>query len=118
MSGSPVLVVRDRGVRPVRRTGCPLAVGAGCAAVYRSICARLMGRAALVGVRRVSPEEARRISRTATLPDANTAALSTMSDGLTLWYTHRARQLVRTVPTDSETRLPGQPSLRPRPTVG
>lgn len=67
----------------------------------------LMKKASLVGIQRVSPDEAAQIGRIAHLPVAATQALSTLADGVTLWCTERDRQFVMTQATDAETGLLG-----------
>ncbi|MEV0281527.1 hypothetical protein AB0I22_34795 [Streptomyces sp. NPDC050610] len=108
---SPVLVVRDCGMRPPR--------GRVSAAPWQSVLTllpylspvapRLMESAGLVGVQRVSPDEARQIGRAMALPQADVEALSTLQDGVTLWCTRRSRVYVATQPTDPETGLLGGP---------
>jgi hypothetical protein len=110
--GSPVLVVRDCGVKPPR--------GRVASAPWQPVLTllpylgpashRLMERAALVGVQQVSPEEARVIGRVMALPAVQAEALPTFAENATLWCTRTARRLVRLVPTDSEEGLLGQPS--------
>ena len=68
---------------------------------------RLMLKSALVGVQRVSPDEAAQIGRVMNLPSAETQALSTLADGVTLWCTGRDRQFVMTQATDAESGLLG-----------
>lgn len=68
---------------------------------------RLMEKSALVGIQRVSPDEAAQIGRIMHLPRAETEALSTLADGVTLWCTARDRQFVMTQATDAETGLLG-----------
>ena len=106
---SPVVVVRDCGVRPPR--------GRVTAAPWQSVLTllpylgpsapRLLRQAALVGVQRVSPEEARKIGRLMQIPDQEVAALSTLGDGVTLWCTRRDRQYALTRPTEAESGLLG-----------
>ncbi|MFC7218316.1 hypothetical protein ACFQLX_09070 [Streptomyces polyrhachis] len=109
--GSPVLVVRDCGVRPPR--------GRTAALPWQSVLTvvpylgpavpRLAEGASLVGVQRVSPEEAALLGRLMLLPQADVEALSTLGDGVTLWCTRSERQYVYTQPTDAEAQLLGQP---------
>lgn len=67
----------------------------------------LMKKASLVGIQRVSPDEAAQIGRIARLPADATQALSTLADGVTLWCTEGDRQFVMTQATDAETGLLG-----------
>ncbi|MEV4441941.1 hypothetical protein AB0K09_23620 [Streptomyces sp. NPDC049577] len=106
---SPVLVVRDCGVRPPR--------GRAGAAPWQSVLTllpypgpttpRLMADASLVGVQRVAPDEAREIGRTMNLPAADVETLSTLPDGVTLWCTRTARRYVTLGPTEHEVGLLG-----------
>ncbi|WP_455357298.1 hypothetical protein [Streptomyces sp. SYSU K217416] len=108
-AGSPVLVVRDCGMRPPR--------GRVVAGPWQSVLTllpylspvapRLLEQAGLVGIQRVSPDEAAQIGRIMSLPRVETDALSTLADGVTLWCTARDRQFVMTEATDAETGLLG-----------
>ncbi|GAA1934431.1 hypothetical protein GCM10009716_46850 [Streptomyces sodiiphilus] len=116
-AGGPVLVVRDCGVRPPRgRTvSVPWQPVLTLLPYLGPAAPRLVERAALVGVQRVSPDEAARLAPVMGLPGELAESLPSLSDDVTLWCTRQARQLVRTVPTDSETGLLGNPSrLDPR----
>ncbi|MGK5530047.1 hypothetical protein [Streptomyces sp. URMC 129] len=110
--GSPVLVVRDCGIRPPRGrvASAPWQPVLTLLPYVSPVAPRLIERAALVGVQRVSPDEARLIGRIMTLPEAQVEALSTFAENVTLWCTRTSRRMVRTVPTDSETGLLGNPS--------
>ncbi|GAA2491897.1 hypothetical protein ACFW9F_10000 [Streptomyces sp. NPDC059506] len=106
---SPVLIVRDCGIRPPR--------GRVASAPWQSVLTllpylgptapRLLSNADLVGVQRVSPQEAEVIGRIMGLPRAEVSALSTLGDNVTLWCTRKHRQFVMTQPTDAETGLLG-----------
>ncbi len=106
---SPVLVVRDCGARPPR--------GRTAAAPWQSVLTllpypgptspRLMAQAHLVGVQRVSPDEARQLGRVLNLPPDDVEALSTLPDGVTLWCNRTSRTYVTTQPTEPETALLG-----------
>jgi hypothetical protein len=108
-AGSPVVVVRDCGMRPPR--------GRVVSAPWQSVVTllpylspaapRLMEKSGLVGIQRVSPDEAAQIARIMHLPRPEAEALSTLSDGVTLWCTARDRQFVMTQATDAETGLLG-----------
>ena len=52
---------------------------------------RLIRKARLVGIQRVSPDEAQQIGRIMSLPQAERDALSTLADGVTLWCNDRDR---------------------------
>ncbi|MFD7136036.1 hypothetical protein [Streptomyces sp. NPDC059894] len=110
-AGTPVLVVRDCGMRPPRGR---VASGPWQAVLtllpYLSpVAPRLIRQARLVGVQRISPDEAAELGRALTLPRENVEALPTLVDGFTLWCTDRDRQYVMTQPTDAETGLLGRP---------
>ncbi|MEV3873028.1 hypothetical protein [Streptomyces sp. NPDC049906] len=108
-AGSPVVVVRDCGMRPPR--------GRVAAAPWQSVVTllpylspvapRLMRQARLVGVQRVSPDEATEIGRVLALPREDVASLPTLADGVTLWCADRDRHYVMTRPTDIEEGLLG-----------
>ncbi|MFK0010140.1 hypothetical protein [Streptomyces sp. NPDC091027] len=108
-AGSPVLVVRDCGMRPPR--------GRVVSGPWQSVLTllpylsptapRLLQQSSLVGVQRVSPDEAEQIARLMRLPRQAVAALPTLGDGVTLWCTPRDRQFVMTQGTDTETGLLG-----------
>lgn len=70
---------------------------------------RLVRQARLVGVQRISPDEAAELGRTMGLPRADIDALPTLVDGVTLWCSDRDRQYVTTQPTDAEVGLLGTP---------
>lgn len=107
--GSPVLVVRDCGMRPPR--------GRVASAPWQSVLTllpylspsapRLLRGAALVGIQRVSPDEARQAGRIMSLPTADVEALPVLGDGVTLWCTRTDRNYALTQPTDAEAGLLG-----------
>ncbi|GAB2821475.1 hypothetical protein [Streptomyces daliensis] len=107
--GSPVLVVRDCGMRPPRgRVASSAWQSVLTLLPYLSpVAPRLVRNSALVGVQRVSPDEARQIGRIMQLPQRDVEALSTLGDGVTLWCTRRDRQYALTQPTDAESGLLG-----------
>lgn len=109
--GSPVLVVRDCGMRPPRGRVASMAWQSVLTLLpYLSPSApRLMRGAALVGVQRVSPDEARQVGRIMQLPQRDVDSLSTLGDGVTLWCTRQERQYAVTDPTDAESGLLGVP---------
>lgn len=108
-AGSPVLVIRDCGMRPPR--------GRVVAGPWQSVltllpylsptATRLLRQASLVGVQRVSPDEAEQIGRLMGLPGPAVDSLPTLGDGVTLWCTARDRQFVMTQGTETETGLLG-----------
>ncbi|MEU0148373.1 hypothetical protein ABZ119_20775 [Streptomyces sp. NPDC006288] len=108
-AGSPVVVVRDCGMRPPRGrvVAGPWQSVVTLLPYLSPVAPRLMGKSALVGVQRVSPDEATQIGRIMNLPAAETQALSTLADGVTLWCTGRDRQFVMTQATDAESGLLG-----------
>ncbi|MEU0085794.1 hypothetical protein [Streptomyces sp. NPDC006274] len=108
-AGSPVVVVRDCGMRPPRGRviSGPWQSVLTLLPYLSPVAPRLMEKSGLVGVQRVSPDEARHIGRIMHLPQAETEALSTLADGVTLWCTPRDRQFVMTQATDAETGLLG-----------
>ncbi|WP_374204108.1 hypothetical protein [Streptomyces sp. HPF1205] len=105
----PVLIVRDCGAQPPR--------GRVSSAPWQSVLTllpyvgpnapRLLRNAELVGVQRVSPQEAEVIGRVLTVPGGDLAVLPTLDDSITLWCTRRHRQFVMTEATDAESGLLG-----------
>ncbi|MBG0852111.1 hypothetical protein I2W78_09715 [Streptomyces spinoverrucosus] len=110
-AGTPVLVVRDCGMRPPRGrvVSGPWQSVLTVLPYLSPVAPRLVRQARLVGVQRVSPDEAAELGRTMALPRADVDALPTLPDGLTLWCTDRDRQYVMTQPTDAEIGLLGMP---------
>lgn len=108
-AGSPVLVIRDCGMRPPR--------GRVVAGPWQSVLTllpylsptapRLLQQSSLAGVQRVSPDEAEQIGGLMNLPRQAVDSLPTLGDGVTLWCTPRDRQFVMTQGTDAETGLLG-----------
>ncbi|MFH8803652.1 hypothetical protein ACH4F6_29265 [Streptomyces sp. NPDC017936] len=110
-AGTPVLVVRDCGMRPPRGR---VASGPWQAVLtllpYLSpVAPRLVRQARLVGVQRISPDEAAELGRVMALPRESIESLPGLADGLTLWCADRDRQYVMTQPTDAEVGLLGTP---------
>jgi hypothetical protein len=110
-AGQPVLVVRDCGMRPPRGrvVSGPWQAVLTLLPYLSPVAPRLMRQARLVGIQRVSPDEAEVIGRTMALPRTDVEVLPTLHDGLTLWGGDRDRQYVMTQPTDAETGLLGTP---------
>lgn len=108
-AGSPVLVVRDCGMRPPRGrvVSGPWQSVLTLLPYLSPVAPRLMRQARLVGVQRVSPDEATQIGRSVGLPRGEVEALPTLADGVTLWCADRDRQYVMTQATDAETGLLG-----------
>lgn len=109
--GSPVLVVRDCGMRPPRgRVASSAWQSVLTLLPYLSpVAPRLLRNSSLVGIQRVSPDEAKQIGRILQLPQHEVEALSTLGDGVTLWCTRRDRHYALTQPTDAESGLLGAP---------
>ncbi|MFI1682369.1 hypothetical protein [Streptomyces sp. NPDC020607] len=108
-AGSPVLVVRDCGMRPPRGrvASAPWQSVLTVLPYLSPVAPRLVRQARLVGVQRVSPDEAAQIGRHLGLPGADVESLPTLADGVTLWCADRDRQYVMTQATDAETGLLG-----------
>ncbi|MEU0070376.1 hypothetical protein ABZ027_12655 [Streptomyces sp. NPDC006332] len=108
-AGTPVLVVRDCGMRPPRGrvVSAPWQAVLTLLPYLSPVAPRLLRQARLVGVQRVSPDEAAEIGRVIGLPRPEIESLPTLQDGLTLWCTERDRQYVLTQATDAETGLLG-----------
>ncbi|MBT3154906.1 hypothetical protein HTV45_29230 [Streptomyces sp. CHD11] len=110
-AGTPVLVVRDCGMRPPRGrvVSGPWQSVLTLLPYLSPVAPRLLRQARLVGVQRISPGEAGELSRAIALPRGDADALPTLADGLTLWCADRDRQYVMTQPTDAEIGLLGTP---------
>ncbi|MFJ5683362.1 hypothetical protein [Streptomyces sp. NPDC093099] len=107
--GSPVVVVRDCGMRPPRGrvVSSPWQSVLTLLPYLSPVAPRLMRAATLVGVQRVSPQEAEQIGRILGLSTVECEALPTLADGVTLWCAGRERHWVMTGATDAETGLLG-----------
>ncbi|MFF9775369.1 hypothetical protein ACF1HJ_17140 [Streptomyces sp. NPDC013978] len=108
-AGTPVLAVRDCGMRPPRGrvASAPWQSVLTLLPYLSPVAPRLMRQARLVGVQRVSPDEATEIGRVIGLPHPEIRSLPGLQDGITLWCTERDRQYVMTQATDAETGLLG-----------
>ncbi|MBL1102357.1 hypothetical protein [Streptomyces coffeae] len=109
--GSPVLVIRDAGMRPPRGrvSSAPWQSVLTLLPYLSPVAPRLMENADLVGIQRVSPDEATQVGKIMGLPTTDVESLSTLPDGVTLWCNRRSRLYVATHPTDVETGLLGGP---------
>ncbi|UGY93902.1 hypothetical protein [Streptomyces gobiensis] len=108
---SPVLVVRDCGAQPPRSQLAP-SPWQGVTTLLPFLgpkAPRLLARAELVGLQRLSPQETDIVARIMRLPRQVAAALPTLSDNAMLWCTRNHQQFVLTEPTDAETGLLGAP---------
>ncbi|MDO0925450.1 hypothetical protein QQY24_08515 [Streptomyces sp. TG1A-8] len=110
-AGTPVLVVRDCGMRPPRGrvVSGPWQSVLTLLPYLSPVAPRLLRQARLAGIQRVSPDEAAEPGRTMGLSRAEVESLPALPDGVTLWCTERDRQYVLTQPTDAETGLLGTP---------
>lgn len=108
-AGSPVVVIRDCGMRPPRGrvVSGPWQSVVTLLPYLSPVAPRLLEKSSLVGVQRVSPDEATQIGRIMGLQRSESEALSTLADGVTLWCTPNDRQFVMTQATDAETGLLG-----------
>ncbi|MDI9888740.1 hypothetical protein QMZ92_31425 [Streptomyces sp. HNM0645] len=108
-AGSPVVVVRDCGMRPPRGrvASAPWQSVVTLLPYLSPVAPRLLEKSGLIGIQRVSPDEAAQLARIMNLPRAEAEALSTLADGVTLWCTGGDRQFVMTTATDAETGLLG-----------
>ncbi|WP_416986091.1 hypothetical protein [Streptomyces sp. T028] len=110
-AGTPVLVVRDCGMRPPRGrvVSGPWQSVLTLLPYLSPVAPRLIRQARLVGVQRISPDEAAELGRTMALPRDAVDSLPGLADGLTLWCADRDRQYTLTQPTDAEIGLLGMP---------
>ncbi|WP_232247456.1 hypothetical protein [Kitasatospora azatica] len=106
---APVLVVRDLGPRPPRSrlSASPWQSTLTVLPFLGPNAARVLNAADLVGVQRVSPQEAELVGRVLTLSGPDVAALPTLGEDITLWATRIRRQYVRTEPGQAEHQLLG-----------
>jgi hypothetical protein len=107
--GSPVVVVRDCGMRPPRGrvVSSPWQSVLTLLPYLSPVAPRLLRDSTLVGIQRVSPQEAEQIGRILALSQAEIEALPTLADGVTLWCAGRERHWVMTSATDAESGLLG-----------
>lgn len=107
--GSPVVVVRDCGMRPPRGrvVSSPWQSVLTLLPYLSPVAPRLLRTATLVGVQRVSPQEAQQIGHILGLAQGEVDALPTLADGVTLWCAGRERHWVMTSATDAESGLLG-----------
>ncbi|MFF9884515.1 MULTISPECIES: hypothetical protein [Streptomyces] len=110
-AGTPVLVVRDCGMRPPRGrvVSGPWQSVLTLLPYLSPVAPRLLRQARLAGIQRVSPDEAAELGRTMGLSRTEVESLPALPDGVTLWCTDRDRQYVLTQPTDAEIGLLGTP---------
>ncbi|SCK37473.1 hypothetical protein H181DRAFT_03180 [Streptomyces sp. WMMB 714] len=108
-SSSPVIIIRDCGMKPPRGrvTSAPWQSVVTLLPYLSPAAPRLLQTSSLVGIQRVSPDEAAHLSRTMRLPREETETLSTLGDGVTLWCTRKDRYYSLTTPTDAEAGLLG-----------
>ncbi|MFB6816959.1 hypothetical protein ACFCV8_20685 [Streptomyces sp. NPDC056347] len=106
---TPVVVVRDCGTRPPRGrvASSPWQSVLTLLPYPSAVAPRLMRAAALVGVQRVSPDEAESIAGVLGLTCAESEALPALADGVTLWVAGRERHWVAPGATETETHLLG-----------
>lgn len=107
--GSPVVVIRDCGMRPPRGrvVSAPWQSVLTLLPYLSPVAPRLLRAATLVGVQRVSPQEAEQIGQILGLSEAESGALPTLADGVTLWCAGQERHWVMTSGTDAEAGLLG-----------
>jgi hypothetical protein len=108
---SPVLVIRDLGIRPPRSrlTTAPWQSVLTLLPYLGPTAPRLLANADVVGVQRISPQESQVVGKSMRLPQGDAASLSSLADNVALWCTQKHRQYVMTQPTDAETGLLGAP---------
>ncbi|QKW21814.1 hypothetical protein HUT16_24600 [Kitasatospora sp. NA04385] len=108
---SPVLVVRDLGARPNRSrlSATPWQTTLTVLPYLGPNAGRVINAADLVGLQRVSPQEADLLGRLLSLAPGDVSALPTLPDNVTLWATRMRRQYVMTNQGDAETQVLGGP---------
>ncbi|MER7761749.1 hypothetical protein [Streptomyces sp. NPDC097619] len=107
----PVLVLRDCGASPPRGTVPPRPWQTVLTLLPHlgRVAPGLLRRADLVGLERVSPEEAGEAGRVLELPGPLVEALPGLGAGVTLWCAARDRRFAVTEPTEEERGLLGEP---------
>lgn len=108
---SPVLVIRDLGARPSRSrlSAAPWQTTLTLLPYLGPNAVRVLNSADLVGVQRISPQEAEVVARVLSLGDQEVAALPALGENLTLWATRMRRQFVMTNPGEAEAQVLGGP---------
>ncbi|MFG3056855.1 hypothetical protein ACGFZP_38705 [Kitasatospora sp. NPDC048239] len=108
---SPVLVVRDLGARPPRSrlSAAPWQTTLTLLPYLGPNAARVLNAADLVGVQRVSPQEADLLGRVLSLGRQDVESLPNLGEDITLWTTRMRRQYVRTIPGQAEQQVLGGP---------
>jgi hypothetical protein len=106
---APVLVVRDCGPRPARTrlSASPWQTVLTVLPYLGAGSERLLTGAQLVGVQRVSPQEAAAVAKALTLPEQEERILPSLGDGVTLWATRTDRTLTQSGPTAAEAQVLG-----------
>ena len=104
-------MVRDLGARPPRSrlSAAPWQTTLTLLPYLGPNASRVLNAADLVGVQRISPQEAELTGRVLSLPPEDVAALPTLGDDLTLWATRMRRQYVRAVAGQAEQQVLGGP---------
>lgn len=108
---SPVLVVRDLGARPSRSrlSAAPWQTTLTLLPYLGPNATRVLNSADLVGVQRISPQEAEVVGRILSFDDQDVNTLSTLGDNYTLWATRMRRQYVMANPGEAERQIMGDP---------
>lgn len=106
---SPVVLIRDCGVRPPRGrvTSLPWQAVVTVLPFVGEHAPRWLAQAQLVGIQRISPQETEIVRDTLGIPDEHLQMLPTLYDGVALWCTRKHHKFVMTEPTDAETGLLG-----------
>lgn len=106
---SPVVLIRDCGVRPPRGrvTSLPWQAVLTVLPFVGEHAPRWLAQAQLVGIQRISPQESEVVRETLGVPADHLQLLPTLSDNVALWCTRKHRKYVMTEPTDAENGLLG-----------
>ncbi|MDI3420770.1 hypothetical protein [Streptomyces luteolus] len=106
---SPVVLIRDCGVRPPRGrvTSLPWQAVVTVLPYVGEHAPRWLSQAQLVGIQRISPQETEVVRETLGVPADHLQLLPTLSDNVALWCTRKHRKYVMTEPTDAENGLLG-----------
>ncbi|MCD9880983.1 hypothetical protein [Streptomyces guryensis] len=106
---SPVVLIRDCGVRPPRGrvTSVPWQAVVTVLPYVSEHAPRWLAQAQLVGIQRISPQEIDVVRDTLGVPNEHLQHLPALHEGAALWCTRKHHKFVMTEPTDAETGLLG-----------
>lgn len=106
---SPVVLIRDCGVRPPRGrvTSVPWQAVVTVLPYVSEHAPRWLAQAQLVGIQQISPQEIEVVRDTLGVPNEHLQHLPALHEAAALWCTRKHHKFVMTEPTDAETGLLG-----------